>query len=143
MRVTNLTNGKTAEVRITDRGPFIAGRIIDLSHAAAQSIDLIGPGVAQVRLDILAAPVAAPAASSAVAAFAVQVGAFPDRDRAERLRLTLAERHGTARIVFRDGKPAVWRVLVGSEPDPGDAALLAQKLQDEVGAGLVVRLDNE
>src|SRR5262245_47692786 len=48
VRVENLTNRKTVEVRITDRGPFVDGRIIDLSHAAAKSIDMIGPGTARV-----------------------------------------------------------------------------------------------
>src|SRR5579862_128368 len=56
VRVTNLSNSKTVDVRIIDRGPFIDGRIIDLSHAAAQAVDLIGPGIAQVRLEIIAAP---------------------------------------------------------------------------------------
>src|SRR3954468_5674361 len=52
VRVENLNNGKTVEVRIIDRGPFVDGRIIDLSHAAAQVIELIGPGVAKVRVDV-------------------------------------------------------------------------------------------
>src|SRR2546425_10922641 len=55
-RVTNLGNDKTVDVRIIDRGPFIDGRIIDLSHAAARAIDLIGPGVTQVRVEIISAP---------------------------------------------------------------------------------------
>src|SRR5271165_4639591 len=53
VRVTNLTNGKTTEVRITDRGPFIDGRIIDLSRAAAREIDLLIPGIVQVRVDVI------------------------------------------------------------------------------------------
>src|ERR1700689_3267405 len=59
VRVTNLDNAKSVDVRITDRGPFVAGRIIDLSHAAAEVIEMIGPGVAQVRVDILQAVVPA------------------------------------------------------------------------------------
>src|SRR6202167_2820184 len=56
VRVYNLNNNKTVDVRIIDRGPFVDGRIIDLSHAAAQAIDMIGPGVAQVRLEIIRSP---------------------------------------------------------------------------------------
>ena len=56
VRVVNLTNDKTVDVRITDRGPFVENRIIDLSHAAAVAVALIGPGVARVRLDILSVP---------------------------------------------------------------------------------------
>ena len=53
VEVTNLTNGKKVRVRINDRGPSIKGRIIDLSYAAAKKIDLIGPGVAKVRLRVI------------------------------------------------------------------------------------------
>ena len=56
VRVRHVANGKTVDVRIIDRGPFVQGRIIDLSHAAAKEIELIGPGVGQVELAILSAP---------------------------------------------------------------------------------------
>src|SRR5713226_3373362 len=56
VRVTNLANDKSVEVRIIDRGPFVGGRIIDLSHAAAEVIDMVGSGIARVRLDIVSAP---------------------------------------------------------------------------------------
>ena len=49
LEVTNLQNGKSVKVRVIDRGPFVGGRIIDLSKAAARQIDLIGPGVAPVQ----------------------------------------------------------------------------------------------
>src|SRR5205823_2811228 len=51
--VTNLDNGKTVRVRINDRGPFVFGRVIDLSRAAAREIGLIGPGVGSVRLTVV------------------------------------------------------------------------------------------
>lgn len=53
IRVVNLTNGRSVVVTITDRGPFIKGRVIDLSYAAGRRIALIGPGTAPVRLKIL------------------------------------------------------------------------------------------
>jgi rare lipoprotein A len=53
VRVTNLENGRSVVVRINDRGPFIEGRIIDLSYGAAQAVGLIGPGTARVRLEVL------------------------------------------------------------------------------------------
>jgi rare lipoprotein A len=137
VRVTNSDNGKTVDVRIIDRGPFIAGRIIDLSHAAAGAIDLIGPGVAFVRVDVISAPVAA-----APSVYAVQAGAFADRGRAERLRQTLEAQYGSARLVPRLGSPTLWRVLVGAESSIEAATELAGRVQAESGAGLVVRLDN-
>ena len=137
VHVTNLTNNKSVDVRIIDRGPFIDGRIIDLSHAAAQAIDLIGPGVAQVRLDILAAP----AIIAADNWYAVQAGAFRDKDRAERLRTALEREYGPARLVMRPGSPSLWRVLVGRERTEDAAGALAQRVRAEVGPAFVVRLD--
>jgi rare lipoprotein A len=51
--VTNLDNGKKVIVRINDRGPFVKGRIIDLSYGAAGKIGMVGPGTARVRLEVL------------------------------------------------------------------------------------------
>jgi rare lipoprotein A len=137
VRVTNLGNAKSVEVRIIDRGPFIDGRVIDLSHAAAQVIDLIGPGVAQVRVDILSAPATPPSLNW----FAVQAGAFADKDRAERLRSLLEREYGSARLVLRPGTPSLWRVLVGREPTQQAAELLADRISSQVGPSFVVRLD--
>jgi rare lipoprotein A len=137
--VENLNNGKTCTVRIIDRGPFIDGRIIDLSHAAAREIELIGPGVAKVRLKIVAAP---PPTEPVVNLFAVQVGAFQDRMRAERVREDFERRYGTARIVLRAGNPELWRVLVGAEPTEAGANELAGRIRTEEKTALVVRLDN-
>src|SRR5439155_18144346 len=53
VRVKNLENNKTCDVRIIDRGPFIGGRILDLSHAAAASIDMIGPGTVKVKITVI------------------------------------------------------------------------------------------
>jgi rare lipoprotein A len=137
VHVTNLANNKSVDVRIIDRGPFIEGRVIDLSHAAAQAIDLIGPGIAQVRLDILSAP----QNLSADNLYAVQAGAFRDRDRAEHLRATMEREYGSARLVLRPGSPSLWRVLVGRESTEEAAGVLAQRLRAEVGPAFIVRLD--
>ncbi len=53
VRVTNLDNGKHTVVRINDRGPFVKGRIIDLSYGAAKQIQMLQMGVARVKLEIL------------------------------------------------------------------------------------------
>jgi rare lipoprotein A len=137
VRVTNLANDKSVDVRIIDRGPFVDGRIIDLSHAAAVAVELVGPGVAQVRLDILSSPETAPAENW----YAVQAGAFQDKDRAERLRASLEREYGSARLVLRKGYPALWRVLVGRERHEEAAHALAERLRSEVGPSFVVRLD--
>lgn len=133
VRVENLDNGLSTEVRIIDRGPFVSGRIIDLSHAAAQEIQLIGPGVAHVKLHLLTEPV-----ETTPAVFAVQVGAFADRANAERLEAVMRERFGAAHIVRRDGVPVLWRVLAGSAPTPAAAEILRAGLDRQT---FVVRID--
>jgi rare lipoprotein A len=137
VRVVNLSNGKTVDVRITDRGPFVENRIIDLSHAAAETIALIGPGVARVRLDILSLPTTA----SGENWYAVQAGAFLDRDRAERLRASLERDFGPAHLVQRPDTPSLWRVVVGRVPSEETAAALAQRVRAQTGTAFVVRLD--
>jgi rare lipoprotein A len=83
--VTNLNNGKSIVVRINDRGPFVKGRVIDLSYAAAKALDMIGPGTAPVRIEVL--PNISPPASAQI--FSVQVGSFVLKGNAEALRQEL------------------------------------------------------
>ena len=139
VHVVNVTNHKAVDVRIIDRGPFVDGRVIDLSHAAARVIDLIGPGVAPVRIEVIRV-----AAAATAGGFAVQVGAFRDRGNAERVRSAMAARFGTARLVLREGNPAMWRVLVGSEPTEAGASVLSDRIRRESGekTAFVVRLDS-
>ena len=53
VRVTNVSTGKSVTVRVNDRGPFVGGRVIDVSHAAAESLGMTGQGVAKVKLDVV------------------------------------------------------------------------------------------
>ena len=139
VRVTNLANGKTAELRIIDRGPFVEGRVIDVSHAAARELEIIGPGVASVRVEVIAAPAAA---RQTPATYAVQVGAFMDRTRAARLAADLNARYGGARIAPREGDRIGWRVLVGSAPTMAAAEELAGEIAAENNDCFVVRVDD-
>src|SRR4030043_1601520 len=84
--VTNLNNGRSVVVRINDRGPFVKNRVIDLSYAAARAIDMIGPGAAPVRIEVLA-DISPPLAALC---FLVQAGSFIGRDNAEAMREDLA-----------------------------------------------------
>jgi rare lipoprotein A len=92
VRVTNTTNGKSTTVRITDRGPFVDNRIIDLSYAAAKQIESIGPGVVTVQLEILSA------IDPNDGTFTIQVGAFHDRGNAERLQRRLKAAYPSVEI---------------------------------------------
>lgn len=88
--VTNMTNGRSVPVRINDRGPFVGERIIDLSYAAARMIDMIGPGTAPVRLDIMSD--GSPGAVLPPPRYSVQVGAFVYEDNARDLERRLKAR---------------------------------------------------
>jgi rare lipoprotein A len=138
VRVTNLTNSKTVDVRIIDRGPFVGGRIIDLSHAAAQAVDLIGPGVAKVRLEIIAPP-----KNPEPAAFGVQVGVFAFRVNADRMMQDMQTRYGAAKVIAREGISTTWRVVVGRENSADGAENLALKIRgaENLPQSFVVRLD--
>lgn len=136
VRVESLASRKTVEVRITDRGPFVEGRIIDLSRSAARALDMIGPGTAPVRLRVIRAPEAQPDDD-----FAVQVGSFLDKARAARLREEMEQRWGSARVMERPGNPAMWRVLVGRERTTDAANGLAARIRQEGSPAFVVRVD--
>jgi rare lipoprotein A len=138
VKVTNLENQQAVTVRITDRGPFIKGRIIDLSLAAARQIEMVGPGTALVRLDLLSA-----AAGGGGTRFAVQVGAFTSRDGAERLQRDLAARYGAAYVEdYNSERGLFFRVRVGPRNSLPDAQQIARQLEAENLPGFVVRLDN-
>jgi rare lipoprotein A len=134
LHVENLGNGKTTEVRINDRGPFVQDRIIDLSHAASQAISM--PGIANVRLEVISSP-----ATRGAEEFAVQVGAFPQRIQAENLQAQMQRKYGTAQLIFRDGSQQ-WSVLVGLEPTVEGANALASQLDKNSGPAFVVLVDS-
>lgn len=137
VRVTNLNNGLQTNVRIIDRGPFVAGRIIDLSLAAARSLNLVGPGTAPVRIELVSTP--APLDGD----FTVQVGAFAVQSNAERLRMQLAEQYMPIFVQEDDAANGrFFRVRVGREPSQEAAQKLATTLAKITGQRtFVVRLD--
>jgi len=138
VRVVNLRNERSVEVRIIDRGPFIEGRIIDLSHAAAQAIGMEVSGTDQVRMEVISTPAAVPAAL-----FAVQVGAFRNRANADRVCAEMQSRYGSARLLERPENPGVFRVIVGSAPTQEAAAGMVTRIQLETGEknDYVIRLN--
>jgi len=123
VRVHDLENGRDVEVRINDRGPFVEGRIIDLSYAAAQSMGM--PGIARVRLEILGLGV-----TSEPAVFAVQVGAFRDPANADRLKALIEASYVPVEIqTFDRGDGVFYRVRVGHESSEDAARALAENLR--------------
>ena len=136
VKVTDLENHRTVNVRINDRGPFAKGRIVDLSLAAAGQIQMVGPGTALVRLEVLSVP-SEPDGGS----FLVQAGAFRDRPSAEKLRARLHRRFGNTFIETYDARDGtLYRVRVGPKPLP-QANRLAGELNREMLSAFVVRAD--
>jgi rare lipoprotein A len=138
VRVTNLGNGKSTVVRITDRGPFVDNRIIDLSMAAAREIDSVGTGVVPVRLEIVSAGI-----DPGSGFFTVQVGAFRERSNAERLRERLNASYSPIFVQQYDSPDGLfYRVRVGKVPGEGAAQQFGEKLRNREGfRPMVVRLD--
>lgn len=138
VRVTNLENRKSVVVRINDRGPFVEGRIIDLSRAAARHIGLIGPGTALVRIQLMGYQ--DPAAVNAPPLFTIQAGAFADRANAERLRERLRRRFEPVDIVSSSASQPLHRILVGRFGDLREAEAAARSLRREIKDVFVVRV---
>ena len=139
VRVRNLSNKKICEVRITDRGPFVDGRIVDLSRAAARSIGLIGPGTARVKLTVIKQPKGFVYPDF----FFVQAGVFRDRSRAESLSRDLGRKYGYAKVFETADGAGKWRVLVGKEISMTAAKDLAKRVQTDAPDALVVKLDSK
>jgi rare lipoprotein A len=146
LMVTNLDTGQTVEVRVNDRGPLVAERILDLSYAAARVIGADRVGVIPVRLRILgpgsavalAGPTSSPGARPA-GEFAVQVGAFASRARAESLRDALTRDGDVATVTEVEvGGDTFFRVRLGPYPDRQTARAAAQRLGSRGHRAVVV-----
>lgn len=139
VRVTNMRNGKQTEVRINDRGPFVANRIIDLSMAASEAIEMIGTGTAQVRLEIVSET-----ANPTTGAFGVQVGAFLQAENANKLKAQLEQQYPPVSVATYDSPSGTfYRVRVGRFATEDEAQDLANRLHTEQGyTTFVVRIDN-
>ena len=119
--VTNLGNGRSVEVRINDHGPFVKGRKIDLSKKAAVVLGMMGPGTANVRLDLLGVP----EGSSPIGTppqFFVQVGSFSNSTNANHLRTRLAAYYPDVRVdQVAAGAHQFYRVRMGGFPTRSEA----------------------
>jgi rare lipoprotein A len=126
--VTNLENGNAAEVTINDRGPFAKGRIIDLSHSAAQMLDMVGPGTALVRVDVLESPVKLQTIRSALD-YTLQLGSFTQMENARQLRDRAAKAFANVTIAPLQSKDTTYyRVQLGAFSNRADAEEQARQV---------------
>lgn len=138
VRVTNEKTGHSAIVRITDRGPFVEGRIVDLSLAAAKKVDVWLPGIAQVRLEVLETP----ASLEKGGRWAVQIGAFTGEEAASGVADHLSRRYHTAKVLRFSSPVGDWWVRVRVQNDDRKRAEeVARDTQTPEGAIFLVRLD--
>ena len=147
VRVTNKTNGRQVDVKINDRGPFVDGRVIDLSLRAAREIDLVRAGIAPVKIKVLkegepakVERIAEKAAPAKPLLFAVQVGAFESSSAAENLKQRLEKKYSSVTVQTVPGDKTVYRVRIG-EPDIEAANKIASELRKEDFKPFVVRLN--
>lgn len=133
--VTNLENDRSVVVRINDRGPFVRGRVIDLSYAAARVLGVVGPGTARVRVETLSG-FREPALESA--GIWLQVGAFTVQESAYALKKRLDRTYrGVTVTKFKTTNATYYRVRVRAAKDSADA--LASRLAGEGLPIIVIR----
>ena len=137
VRVTNMNTGHSAVVRITDRGPFIEDRIIDLSLAAAKTVDVWRPGTAEVKLEVLSAP--APIADGG--RWCVQIGAFQSDNDARKLKDKLQDRYDNANVIQFTGPTGEWVRIRPEGDDKRQAEEVASTTHVKEGGVFLVRLD--
>lgn len=135
VRVRRLDSGKQVDVRVNDRGPFVRGRIIDLSYTAAKELEMIGPGTARVEIVALGKRTHTDAGDTFTPVdyyngkFTFQVGAFASLKNAERLRDKLSCQYANAHVVSYDrGDTVLYRVRVGRCTDLESASAFEGRL---------------
>jgi len=126
VRVTNLANEQTVIVRITDRGPFVRGRIIDLSLAAAKATGVYRAGVAKVRIEAYTPP---PSPNSIPGGrWCVQIGAFYNPEDAIQLKNELTRRYATAKVIEFEGPTGYWVRINPKFADKSSATQIAESI---------------
>lgn len=137
VQVKNLDNGREARLRVNDRGPFVKGRVLDVSYAGAQQLGMVGPGTARIELRVVQLG-GGPSGESLTTRFAVQVGAFSERQNAVELHRKLSNDFQDVELV-EDGP---WhRVRIVNLRTEKDARKLEAELKRRGLSAVVVRLN--
>jgi rare lipoprotein A len=143
VRVVNLSNNKSIIVPVNDRGPFVKGRVIDLSYGAAKELDMIGPGVVDVRVEALAREVGRVHTEGTTVPvlewqdfrkgeFTVQVGAFENLDNALKLADQFRKTYNYTNVVVYEDSPGriLYRVHVSKSETLANAAAIERRLEE-------------
>lgn len=137
VRVTNMKTGHSAIVRITDRGPFIGERLLDLSMAAAKATDVWGPGLAWVKMEVLQTPVPIDVGGK----WAVQIGAFNTASAAIQMKQNLIAAYPSAKVLEFPGPTGDWVRIRVENDDRETAEQISRAVTTPEGGVFLVRLD--
>ena len=137
LRVTNLRTGQSSVLRVTDRGPFVPGRVLDLSLASAKAIGVWAPGTATVRIEVFAAP--KPIGEGG--RWCVQIGAFHSEGKARELERKLQRKYAAANVIEFTGPTGHWVRIRPAADDRARAEAIENAVQPEEGAAYLTRLD--
>jgi len=135
--VTNLDTGKSSAMRVADRGPFVQGRIVDLTIASAKAIGAYRRGLARVRLDVYEAPKPITTGGR----WCVQIGAFSSKELALRFKERLIQRYPHASVIEFSGERSYWVRIRPEGDNRAMADYLAHHLHPPQGESYLTRLD--
>jgi rare lipoprotein A len=136
IRVTNVATGQAAVMKITDRGPFVAGRILDLSVAAAKATGVYRVGIAKVKIEAYE-----PANADPEGRWCVQVGAFASAAEAVHLKNELLRRYAAAKVIEFAGPTGYWVRITLAQPDRERTEKVLSSIKTSQAVPFLVRLD--
>ena len=137
IRVTNLQSGQSAMMRVTDRGPFVPNRVIDLSVGAAKAVGVWRAGTAQVRIEVFEAP----KPINAGGRWCVQIGAFANEGAAKKLQEHLTHEYESANVIEFTGPTGHWVRIRPENGDKSQAIAIVRSMRLTEGAAYLVRMD--
>jgi rare lipoprotein A len=135
--VTNLKTGQSGAMRITDRGPFVDGRILDLSIASAKVTGVYRAGLAEVRVDVYQTPKPIETGGR----WCVQIGAFHSEHQADKLKTELLRKYPGANVIEFPGQDSFWVRIRPEGDNREEAELIARRLRPAEGEAFLTRLD--
>jgi rare lipoprotein A len=135
--VTNLMTGQSSAMRVTDRGPFVEDRIVDLTIASAKATGIYRSGVVRVRLDVYQTPKPVEWGGR----WCVQIGAFTSEAKARRLKEQLQRKYPASRVIEFPGEDKYWVRIRPEGDDREQAESIARHLHPAEGEAFLTRLD--
>ena len=135
--VTNLKTGQWSAMRISDRGPFVDGRIVDLTVASARATGVYRAGLVRVRLDVYQTPKPIDEGGR----WCVQIGAFHSERGAEKLKAQLQRKYPDSNVIEFSGQDSYWVRIRPQGDNREEAELIASRLRPAEGEAFLTRLD--